>query len=35
MMGKNSGARIGTEVRSAFTDKVAKSSFTPGPGKYR
>ena len=34
-MGKSSGAKIGRETRKAFTDKVAQSSFTPGPGNYK
>lgn len=34
-MGKGVGSIIGHQTRPAFTDKAARSSFTPGPGNYR
>lgn len=34
-MGKAAGSIIGHEYRPAFTDKAARSSFTPGPGNYK
>ena len=29
------GTKFGHEYRYAFTDKMADSSFTPGPGNYK
>lgn len=35
LMGRSTGAKLGTERRKSFTEKAARSSFTPGPGTYK